>query len=84
MTQCAVLFSDLNDPERWKQFQSFCDRVHSAIDGKSQAEFHFGKSGDLLWKLQIDEEIIDFIRMVAHECDCDEIVFHDKIIINPK
>ena len=84
MTECAVLFSDCNDPERWKQMQSFSNRIHSAVDGKSQAEVHVSKSGDMLWKLQIDEEVVDFIRMVANDCDCDEIVFHDKIIISPK
>jgi len=81
MKECVVLFSGCDDPERWSQTQDFIRRIKPAIDGESHAEVHFNKTGDVLLKLQVDDDVIDFVRMVANECDCDDLVFHNKITI---
>ena len=79
--KCAAFFSGCTDPDRWKQTQTFVNRIHPAIDRKSQVELNFNHNGNIIFKFSLDEDVIDFVRMVAHECDCDDIWMAEDITI---
>ena len=79
--ECAVVFDGCDDPERWNQMKDFMKRIQTTVDGKTQASIHFDNCVNILFKIEIDEYAIDFIRMMANQCDCDAIFFGTEITI---
>lgn len=79
----GFVFLGCRDQDRFEQFKEFAQRTRCCFDGHEKVSIAFiGNDNHICWQVPVDDiNCLDFLRLVASECDCDYV--GDVVCRNP-